>query len=97
MRCIDASAMVWYPKHHKPVQLGHGEGEGAKGAQTDREGQKDVRGFQFKIFALCYITSFDEVGREFFCCNNMCVCLMLILVSASLLLRRTLGELLQPL
>jgi hypothetical protein len=44
------------------VDLGHGEKEGAKGAAADKEGHKDSRGFQFKIFSLCYVTTFDEVG-----------------------------------
>ena len=61
MTCIDGSALGWYPSHHRRVDLSRGRSEGAKGAVADDEGHKDVRGFQFKIFALCYITSFDEV------------------------------------
>jgi hypothetical protein len=63
VRCIDGASLGWYPRHHRAVDLAHGRGEGAKGAVADDEGHKDVRGFQFKVFALCYITSFDEVLR----------------------------------
>lgn len=62
MTCIDGSTLDWYPSHHRRVDFGHARSEGAKGAVADDEGHKDVRGFQFKIFALCYITSFDEVA-----------------------------------
>ena len=33
----------------------------AKGSKADTEGNKDTGGFQFKVFTLCYLTSFDEV------------------------------------
>lgn len=61
MRCVDAGAFNWYPGHHRPVKLGHDDSEGAKGAMADHEGHKDHKGFQFKVFSLCYVTSFDEV------------------------------------
>lgn len=60
---MDAGAFEWYPKHHRPVKLGHDDTEGAKGAMADHEGHKDHKGFQFKVFSLCYVTSFDEVRR----------------------------------
>lgn len=60
VKCLDASALGWYPEHHKRVNLGRTGTEGAKGAAADKEGHKDHRGFQFKIFSLCYVTSFDE-------------------------------------
>lgn len=59
---MDASAVEWYPAHHRPVQLRLDDSAGAKGAIADHEGHKDHRGFQFKVFALCYVTTFDEVG-----------------------------------
>ena len=62
VRCVDAGAFNWYPKHHRPVKLRHDDSEGAKGAIADQEGHKDHKGFQFKVFSLCYVTSFDEVG-----------------------------------
>ena len=58
---MDAGAFNWYPGHHRPVKLGHDDSEGAKGAMADHEGHKDHKGFQFKVFSLCYVTSFDEV------------------------------------
>ena len=61
VRCVDAGAFKWYPKHHRPVKLGHDDTEGAKGAMADHEGHKDHKGFQFKVFTICYVTSFDEV------------------------------------
>ncbi|CAL8463979.1 g3514 [Coccomyxa elongata] len=61
VRCVDAGAFNWYPKHHRPVKLRHDDSEGAKGAIADQEGHKDHKGFQFKVFSLCYVTSFDEV------------------------------------
>jgi len=60
VKCIDASKFDAYPSHHRPVSLKKEE-ENAKGAKADTEGNKDTSGFQFKVFALCYITSFDEV------------------------------------
>ncbi len=62
VRCVDAGAFNWYPKHHRPVKLRHDDSEGAKGAIADQEGHKDHKGFQFKVFSLCYVTSFDEVS-----------------------------------
>ena len=59
VRCIDASKMDWYPSHHRPVSLRKEEAD-AKGAKADTEGSKDTSGFQFKVFTLCYLTSFDE-------------------------------------
>lgn len=61
MRCVDASKSDWYPAHHRRVSLRKKEAS-AKGAQADDEGNKDTSGFQFKVFSLCYITSFDEVS-----------------------------------
>ncbi len=60
MRCIDASKLDWYPPHHRPVSLRKEEAD-AKGSKADTEGAKDTSGFQFKVFTLCYLTSFDEV------------------------------------
>ena len=60
VRCVDAAKLGYYPAHHRPVSLTKVEAN-AKGAQADKEGNKDTSGFQFKIFALCYITTFDEV------------------------------------
>ena len=61
VRCIDASKSDWHPAHHHRMSFRNKEAS-AKGAQADNEGNKDLRGFQFKIFSLCYITSFDEVS-----------------------------------
>lgn len=61
VRCVDASKSDWYPAHHRRVSLRKEEAS-AKGAQADDEGNKDTSGFQFKVFSLCYITSFDEVS-----------------------------------
>ena len=61
VRCIDASKSDRYPAHHRRVSLRKEEAS-AKGAQADDEGNKDTSGFQFKVFSLCYITSFDEVS-----------------------------------
>ena len=58
--CVDASKADWYPAHHRHLSLRKEEAS-AKGAQEDNEGNKDTSGFQFKVFSLCYITSFDEV------------------------------------
>ena len=60
MRCIDASKLDWYPSHHRLVSLRKEEAD-AKGSKADTEGSKDTSGFQFKVFTLCYLTSFDEV------------------------------------
>ena len=60
VRCIDASKLDWYPSHHRAVSLRKEEAD-AKGAKADTEGSKDTSGFQFKVFTLCYLTSFDEV------------------------------------
>ncbi|CAK0786177.1 hypothetical protein CVIRNUC_009390 [Coccomyxa viridis] len=60
VRCIDASKLDWYPPHHRPVSLRKEEAD-AKGSKADTEGAKDTSGFQFKVFTLCYLTSFDEV------------------------------------
>ena len=60
VRCIDASKLDWYPSHHRPVSLKREEAD-AKGSKADTEGNKDTSGFQFKVFTLCYLTSFDEV------------------------------------
>ena len=62
VRCIDAAELDYYPAHHRAVSLKKEEAN-AKGAKADTEGNKDTTGFQFKIFALCYITTFDEVSR----------------------------------
>lgn len=63
VRCVDASKFDWYPDHHRAVSLKKEEAA-AKGSKADKEGSKDTSGFQFKVFSLCYITSFDEVrGR----------------------------------
>ena len=75
VRCVDASKSDWYPAHHRRVSLRKKEAS-AKGAQADDEGNKDTSGFQFKVFSLCYITSFDEVSfLSYFPLSdsNMCV------------------------
>ncbi len=60
VQCIDASLFGRYPSHHKAVSLKKEEAK-AKGSTADDESNKDTSGFQFKVFSLCYITSFDEV------------------------------------
>ena len=77
MRCIDASKLDWYPSHHRPVSLRKEEAD-AKGSKADTEGSKDTSGFQFKIFTLCYLTSFDEVrclaGAKSLCISHLKSC-----------------------
>ncbi len=68
VRCIDAAELDYYPAHHRAVSLKKEEAN-AKGAKADTEGNKDTTGFQFKIFALCYITTFDEVSI-LWCCSS---------------------------
>ncbi|KAK9814131.1 hypothetical protein WJX72_001060 [[Myrmecia] bisecta] len=54
--CIDGSK-VPYPKHHRRIDLGTRKSEDS----VDDESHKDVSGFAFKIWALVYATTFDEV------------------------------------
>ena len=59
VKCIDGSLAV-YPSHHRFVDLSNLQFR-VKGLRMDDEGHKDLTGFQFKIFTLAFVTSFDEV------------------------------------
>ncbi len=61
VECIDASLINYHTINQRRISLQKREAD-AKGLKADDEANKDTAGFLFKVFALCFITSFDEVN-----------------------------------